>query len=667
MSVHKNGQVLPEVVPSRLTKNNKTIGIWKPEYVNGEVSYKIDPKFSNSMHFWASVNTIPAKSDKKRIVFLGESVARGYLFDPYFNPAMALEKLLNGSELIDAEVIDLAKVSIEIEELTKLTTDSIGFDPDAIVVFAGNNWFSSFRNNLTSNSAVEIDKIVNQYSSVEADGSKCLNNQVFKQIKIYIESKLAEITVNYINCLTEISKTNNVPVVFIIPEFNLLDWKSTEAERILLRLSDADLNNWLNAKQTAETAVANNDLESLAVAAGKMVEIDWSHPLGYELLAKYYKETGNYDDARNCLENARDTSMFCRSSGQARVYKIIQDTLVEEAKKNDITIINLPEIFKKHLNGALPGRNLFIDYCHLNIEGINISMGKTAHKLLEIFKASPVDENKIDLSVINVDKNVRAVAYLCAAVHNSHYGQTSEIVDYLCKQAFSSLDVIVDLVKRYADMATRKISTVLCKSHDEIVESEAILQYQRGVGFISKTNNKLLDIDLVDTIVKELKAIGVDIEDEVTSLRIKEHGITSRGVDLLQSCYKTSSYEEYCGNDVPYLRSRNVTTGFFVVAGETTTAKVKITYRTPSAGDENIKVLLNDNVIESLPSSKRWKSAEFAVENGLFKKGINHLTICWPHQNPGNSSVNDCTNDASVIEKLSLVFGEIHMLKVLSN
>src|SRR5262245_21445068 len=49
----------------------------------------------DAWHFWANVQKIPAKGQRQRIVLLGESVARGYLYDPQFNPAMALQAMMN--------------------------------------------------------------------------------------------------------------------------------------------------------------------------------------------------------------------------------------------------------------------------------------------------------------------------------------------------------------------------------------------------------------------------------------------------------------------------------------------------------------------------------------------------------------------------------------------
>ena len=655
--------VSEDIMPAPVTAK-KAVGIWKPEVIDGELYFQRDVIANKAIPYWAQVNTIPPKGSRKRIVFLGESVARGYLFDPYFNPSICLQQLLDSGGLIEAEVVDLAKVSIELDELTALTQDCIELNPDAIIVFAGNNWFSYFRRDFTGSNAIQIEKIIAENSSTDAYGNQFVNNVVFEKIKHFVDSELSRMAEEYINFLSKISKDQNIPAIIIIPEFNLADWKSTETERILSRIADDELDAWLNCKYNAEKALKNKDLQQLAQMAGEMIKIDFSHPLGYELLAAYYMASGENKKAAVCLENARDTSMFCRSSGQARIYRAIQNTLLKKAAEENISVINLPEIFNKHLNGELPGRNLFIDYCHLNEHGIILAMSHTANKINELLNPSGASDTA-DNTIIDIDKNVKAIAYLCAAVHNSHYGQDFDIVNYLCSKAFEHSDIVIELVKRYADFASRKITTVLCKSHDEVVESETVLQYQHGSGFTSRADNKLMDIDIVNSIISQLKLIGVNLEEQITDLRIQEHGINLRTVDLLETYYRNSSYDSYCGKDVPYFRARNIESKFYLITDGAADAKFKITYRTPTGviEKENVLILINDTEVQKLVPGNKWQTVEFTISKKYLKRGVNHFKINWPYLKQKLKLNRKDTIDDTVIEKMSAVFGEIHMLK----
>src|SRR5215813_4031402 len=60
-------------------------------------------------YLWANVQKIPPKGSRRRVVLLGESVARGYFYDPQFNPALALQEMFNATcGPAEIQVVDLA-------------------------------------------------------------------------------------------------------------------------------------------------------------------------------------------------------------------------------------------------------------------------------------------------------------------------------------------------------------------------------------------------------------------------------------------------------------------------------------------------------------------------------------------------------------------------------
>src|SRR6185295_8397379 len=75
----------------------------------GEV-FQDDPRAASLIRKRIAALAAEAKSSKPRIVLVGESVARGFPYDPRFNCALALRKLLNLATGADElEVIDLAQ------------------------------------------------------------------------------------------------------------------------------------------------------------------------------------------------------------------------------------------------------------------------------------------------------------------------------------------------------------------------------------------------------------------------------------------------------------------------------------------------------------------------------------------------------------------------------
>ncbi|QXV63881.1 hypothetical protein INP83_12280 [Mucilaginibacter sp. 21P] len=643
----------------------QSVGIWKSEDINGQRRFVRESK-NKIASLWASVPVIPPKSERKRVVLLGESVARGYLFDPHFNPALCLQQIVNKSNFIDAEIVDLARVSIEMPELTQLTRDCLALKPDVIVVFAGNNWFASYLNISSSNELAEINALINEHSKADVAGVRFLNNDVFNAIRQNVEDKLATLAAEYITLLSEIARANQIPVIVVIPEFNLLDWKSTEMERILFRLSAEDLDKWLNAKWQAEQAIERADNEALKAAANVMIATDGSHPLGYELLAQYYLNNNDNAGARLNLEKARDTSLFCRSSGQARIYKVIQNKIIATAAETNLAVINLVDFFDRHFEGQLPGRNIFLDYCHLNDAGIILTMKQVAKKLLTALNIK-ADENLIDELEIDVDSDVKAIAYLCAAVHNAHYGQGDEIIGYLVREANECSHISRDIFKKYADFSSRKIDTVLCKSHQDLIEGELITQYERGSGFISKRGKKLLDLSLVDAMIATLKDAAIDIGEEITDLRMSEHSPASGPVDLLTPFYNTTSYDTYFGKEKPYYVARGTTSDFCLLADSYNSLNLKITYRMPEtlAAGQAVQVLVNGNPLRILAVTNSWHTVDFEVPASMLVKGVNSIKLIWPHHGIVGLTANVLSSQEQSIDKLTAIFGELHMFKAI--
>ena len=140
--------------------------------------------------------------------FTGESVARGYFYDPQFNLASALEGTLR-SQLGPAEidVVDLAKSNLTLEELRVVLGHSLALQPDILVVFAGNNW----RPRLVEPDIPYVDTLLRQ--------------QGVAAVKSFLDARTqqsVQLLMRQVNALLEGQR--NLSVVWVVPEFNLEDW-----------------------------------------------------------------------------------------------------------------------------------------------------------------------------------------------------------------------------------------------------------------------------------------------------------------------------------------------------------------------------------------------------------------------------------------------------------
>ncbi|MGH2567620.1 MAG: hypothetical protein ACREA0_20015, partial [bacterium] len=85
------------------------LGIWQRQAENGAVVFRRSPRLKHRWRHWADLESFMQHTSRKRVLFVGESVARGHFYDPYYTPSLVLESLLRTTpQLADVEVLDLA-------------------------------------------------------------------------------------------------------------------------------------------------------------------------------------------------------------------------------------------------------------------------------------------------------------------------------------------------------------------------------------------------------------------------------------------------------------------------------------------------------------------------------------------------------------------------------
>ncbi|MGB3469005.1 MAG: hypothetical protein WBA74_27215, partial [Cyclobacteriaceae bacterium] len=171
------------------------IGIYKPEIKDGETYYHRDQEYMDRWTYFADVPTIPPKSHKKRIVYLGESAARGFLLDPDYTPCIVLDKLLNANGSKDEfEVIDLAETNLTLDGISHRFKQCIALEPDMVIMLAGNNWIFDFVNLVASDKAT-MDMVVEAVEKCDKIG----------EIKPVLEGVLENIIKDFIAMVDEMS------------------------------------------------------------------------------------------------------------------------------------------------------------------------------------------------------------------------------------------------------------------------------------------------------------------------------------------------------------------------------------------------------------------------------------------------------------------------------
>lgn len=594
----------------KFEKQEEHIGIWKKTYIDGEEVFKRDYKYKNEYRYWADIDCIKHKKEKKRVLLLGESVASGFLYAPYLTPAKQLQKVLREyCNIEDFEVIDLSRVSIRIEQLNELCKQCHYLLPDIIIFFAGNN----FRKSLFPLLSEEIRNIKLEFDNLDA-------------VNIVLEKKMDMLIQNHMLLVKETVRKYNLPVLYIIPQTNLKDWRY---------IYNSNLTYWNGAKFLTPDEV--NDITSINIDIMQSEEIEKlandfikqraTMQYGYKMLANLYEKEGRIKEAIYCYEHLRDTCWFT-TNPPPLITSFIRERLKYYANRYELDVIDLSEVLNDS-NSVVPGNEHFIDYCHLSEVGICALTAKIAKKIGEYIGVSDIDlkEVKADIS-----DEVRSKAHFFAAIHCAHCGQPKDLVSYHLHKALEYSDIVINYMKCYMDMATRKVPWEINKNYFYLISSQYSVTNQIN-------DCRLMDISLVQVMEEILEEYGEYVKRKNDVLRIDEHAPQKgNSVNLLDTYYRADNHINFISakswekRKKAYISFRHINTKFYLIANPELDVVMKLTYRTPfhNTKEKSLKFSINRHMIINLPVSASWRNEQIEISSRyLNNDGINIIQIEW--------------------------------------
>lgn len=599
-----------------------TVGIWARRIENGKTCFVRRSDKINEWLFWANIGRIEPKSEKRRVVLVGESVARGYFYDPQYTPAIALQSMLESQFDEGVEVIDLARTNLHCE-VRELAISALQLEPDIAIIFAGNNWWPA------DPTASELAEIVEALSSGGVPAAK--------------KTTQTQITRNAARLVNDISKayeSKGIPLVWIIPEFNLVDWRDHVKNAPYL---PAGLNKqWLTLQAKAQNAFSDGDFDRAENLARQMVEIDQGVcGAGLYIVADCRLAVGDHDEARKYFEMARDSASWDLNRGAIpKPYSATQKTMREEIPKYKNQVVDVPAFFKDYLNGALPDRRLFIDYCHMSSEGIQITMGAAAACILRALKGVEVQWRSLIGEHTAPSRETEAEALFLAAIMNAHWSPLRDVVRHFCTQALSYSTHVASLMLTYIDLQTRSAIPMLMSGSDEQLHklgSPLVHQY------LLRLNEKRLDALLLDVIVEVLGDVGIDARKQLAQLRREEHSVALRETNLLDFYYCTSAnqpqevawqgFEEKRHRpDAQYYRAYGPESRFVFVGEADSPVHLRLTCRLPESTSlkSSVSIAANGKLLAEIVIGYNWTTWDVAIPGETVRDGINEVTVRWP-------------------------------------
>ena len=275
------------------------ISIWQPENADGELIFVRPDPLPLGDHYSATT-TLKAKknSQTRRICFFGESVAAGYLYAPHLTPAQVLQdqlQCLAGSD--QYEVIDLARTNESIPELLRTVRSSMQLEPDALVIFTGNNWTL-----LNTPFATPYSPSIDERQLLALALREGGNPRVFE----LATAGLRRVVSTAFSRISRIAKTAGIPVVIVIPEINLADW---ETRQPVMWLPGNQTARWHQLYEEARLHLENNQWQHAAETARQMIVLDKGLcPTSHRVLACAHLGAGHLDEAQGASQAEVDSN-----------------------------------------------------------------------------------------------------------------------------------------------------------------------------------------------------------------------------------------------------------------------------------------------------------------------------------------------------------------------
>ena len=658
-------QKTPQIARTRIEIGDEAtlrLGVWKRQGPGRDVPFVRDPQQKLDWFYWADRERLEPKRTRWRVVLTGESVARGYFYDPQFNLASALQAILErelGPGKID--IVDLARSNLRMPELKDCIGQSLALAPDVLVVFAGNNWHP----HLTDSDIPYVESLLRQLG---APG-----------VKAYLDSKREQTTRDLIAQANSVVASRNVKIVWVIPETNLGDWVDPRSVAPLLPANGNTL--WLACDRQMRQALDGGDQSRAEDLAKQMLELDGgTSAIPLRCLAECCASRGDLETARQYMQLCRDAVGWDPSFSHCpRIFSPIQQALREAVRQPGNAVVDLPEVFKRHLKGALPDRRLFLDYCHMAAEGIELAAAEIAAQilLLTVGRGSvPVAARTLMGAGRSVARKIEGKACLLAAAHNAAYYQNVGIVRYWCDRALEFWPECAELMRRFAEHVSRDLPVALCKSALELPQFDE-LDTRR---YFFHGRMRRLDLTFTDAAVASLAQVGIAIGQEMEALRAREHSTRSGPKELTDFFYSAAvpalSERGWTSRALPTNHGSHATyasafwekTHYIFCADKSQDIGITFSYRVPlCAAGATVLVEVNGHRIATLAAQPTWRAERIFVPADCLVDGVNEISISWPAEDRSSDVLLDQAADCFVAKRLPYlhrVFGEIHSLAI---
>lgn len=564
----------------------------------------------------------PSPNRPIRICFLGESVAAGYLYAPHLTPAQLLHSHLQLADPTTSyELTDFSRTNETLAGLLRHTQQATTLQPDFLVIFAGNNW-----------NLLETPTVSPYFPTLAAKqrlATAVHQHGILGPIELAARQRLQAIVTTLANIQTT---AHPATVIWVIPEVNLADWWSRQP---VAWLPGHDTATWYHHYFQAQQQLAAAHWQTAVSTAQHMITLDGSTcPTSHRLLTQAYTGLQQPAAARTAAIAEVDSDQYALLAFMSapRITPLEQGIL----RRNPFgfTTVDLPTIFAHHLQGNLPGKQLFLDYCHLTAEGMKVSMAAVTATLLHQCGHRD-DRTQWQWLLPRLPEPKRtavadATAYFGAALHTAHrlIGPKQPLLRHWCQAALAAADSIAPTMLDLVRARLLHAPIILTGTETRNQQQPAPLGQPHG------WHHPHLDHAIIQAIGATLTEAGF-----ITAADFR-HLLTAAPTtaDLAYPAFYHGEPLARFYRDVlpaaelderPYYRAPWPTSSFCLLSNGRSPHHLHLTARLPlSTGTATLT--LNHHPLQTIPLSTRWQHHTLTLPPHHLQPGFNHLQIRWP-------------------------------------
>ena len=653
----------PTEAGAEVPSGDGSVGIWKPTRdANGVTTFTRASEAAGQWGFWANVHRIAPKQQRRRVVLLGESAARGFLYDPSFNVAKALQAMLD--EVLGPggiEVVDLARLGLSPAGLLAMIEAAPALDPDVVVVYAGNNW--------RNGPGVELSRArrAARVGALQEGGLAALKQQCEDELADDVRAMLQRLSATW--------GPSKVPVVVVVPEVNLADWRDLDVTPGWLGTGRTAA--WWSVYRRVMKAFGAGERSAAGPLIAELKELDQGTCARSHLLwADYQVAVGRAGaEVRRTLEQARDASIWNPRVLPSRTLRVMQDTLRTESARLGLHVVDLPGELERQLDTGVSDRRWFLDNCHLSHEGIRVVAAATAATIAPLLGGKRASAAELLRSTpCAISAATEAAAHFAAAIINAHWGQNDEVLRFHCERALARSPAISLAIEDYLELAVRRAPGWMCAALDRLASQRDRLALASMVIGNLAAQPKLMDRDLLDAMAGIL---GPEVERRLADLRCAEYGGGGVPTPLHQPYFALRTMGEREADSLTRpipgwsdaLRAYAPESTFALVEDRPRAVQLTLCARlAPDQPEGQLAVDVNGAEALRATVGSSWRTWKVTVSAEAVRRGVNQITVRWP------SSITESGHLARAIDQLERgikpelfpVFGEVHSFRATS-